>query len=25
VSKDGVVRSAYMIDDPEMRSRDGPM
>jgi hypothetical protein len=24
-SKDGVLREAYMIDDPEMRSRDGRM
>lgn len=24
-SKDGVLREAYMIDDPEMRSRDGLM
>ena len=25
VSKDGVVREAYMMDDPEMRSREGLM
>jgi hypothetical protein len=24
-SKDGILREAYMIDDPEMRSRDGLM
>jgi hypothetical protein len=25
VAKDGVVREAYMIDDPDARSRDGPL